>query len=118
MDIGDRIRYRREQLNLTQEELAHLIGYKSKTSINKIELNVQQLKQSKIKAIAKALQTTPAFILGWEGLDDREKLRDKLLEDLFNKIRKLSESHRSTIEIMVDAFLAEEAKEKEEGSAG
>lgn len=118
MDIGDRIRYRREQLNLTQEELAHLIGYKSKTSINKIELNVQQLKQSKIKAIAKALQTTPAFILGWEGIDESEKIKNKFMENLFDKIKKLSEAHLSTIEIMVDAFLAEEAKEKEEGSAG
>ena len=65
MTIGQRIRQRREELNMTQEELAHKIGYKSKSSINKIEIDVQQLKQSKIKEIAEALQTTPDYIMGW-----------------------------------------------------
>lgn len=70
LTIGDRIKQRREELGLTQLELAERIGYKSKTSINKIELGVQNLKQSKIKAIADALNTTPSFIMGWR--DDPE----------------------------------------------
>lgn len=65
-DIGQRIKQRREELGLTQLELAQLLGYKSKSSINKIELGVQNLKQSKIKAIADVLHTTPAYIMGWE----------------------------------------------------
>ena len=65
--IGDRIRIRREQLGLSQEELARRIGYKSRSSINKIELNVQQLTQRKIKAIADALGVSPTYILGIEG---------------------------------------------------
>ena len=69
MTIGKRIQIRREELGLTQEELAHRIGYKSKSSINKIELDVQQLTQSKIKQIADALLTTPAYIMGWEEED-------------------------------------------------
>lgn len=65
-NIGQRIKQRREELGLTQLELAQLLGYKSKSSINKIELGVQNLKQSKIKAIADALHTTPSYIMGWE----------------------------------------------------
>lgn len=63
--IGDRIKKRREELGLTQQELAEKLGYKSKSSINKIELNIQNLTQSKIKAIAIALKTTPSYIMGW-----------------------------------------------------
>lgn len=64
--IGDRIRMRREQLGLSQEELASYLGYKSRSSINKIESNQRNLTQSKIKAIADVLKTTPEYIMGWE----------------------------------------------------
>lgn len=66
MAIGDRIKRKREELGISQDELAKRLGYKSRSSINKIELGLQNLNQSKIKAIADALQTTPAFIMGWE----------------------------------------------------
>ena len=66
MTIGDRIKSRREQLHMSQEELASKIGYKSRSSVNKIELNQYNLKQSKIKLIADALETTPSYIMGWE----------------------------------------------------
>ena len=39
--IGQRIRKRREELNMSQDELARLMGYKSRSSINKIELEKQ-----------------------------------------------------------------------------
>lgn len=39
MTIGERIRNRRIELNMTQEELAKKAGYKSRSSINKIELS-------------------------------------------------------------------------------
>ena len=64
--IGQRIRLRREDLNMTQDDLAKKLGYKSRSSINKIELDKCNLRQSKIKAIADALLTTPSYIMGWE----------------------------------------------------
>lgn len=64
--VGDRIREKRESLGMSQEELAKKLGYKSRSSINKIETDARNLTQSKIKSIADALQTTPSFIMGWE----------------------------------------------------
>jgi transcriptional regulator with XRE-family HTH domain len=66
MTIGERIKNRRIELGMSQEELAKKIGYSSRSSINKIELDVQQLRQSKIMDIAKALNTTTAYIMGWD----------------------------------------------------
>lgn len=66
MTIGQRIKVRREELNMSQDELAKKLGYKSRSSLNKIELNLRDLPQTKIKAIADALNTTPAYIMGWE----------------------------------------------------
>lgn len=67
MEIGQIIKKRREDLGMSQEELALKAGYKSRSSINKIEVDGRGLPQSKILAIAKALQTTPALLLGWEN---------------------------------------------------
>ena len=64
--VGERIRERRTELNMTQEELAHKLGYKSRATINKIELGVNDIMRSKVEAFAKALQTTPAYLMGWE----------------------------------------------------
>ena len=83
LTIGSRIRNRREELNLSQDELAKRLGYKSRSLINKIELDQRNLTQSKIKAIADALETTPAYIMGWEELDqtvDLKKLQKEVSE--------------------------------------
>lgn len=82
--IGSRIRNRREELGLSQDELGKRLGYKSPSSINKIELDQRNLTQSKIKAIAEALETTPAYIMGWDEPDqklDKENL--KFFDNLF-----------------------------------
>lgn len=79
--IGNRIRKRREQLDLSQDELAKRLGFKSRSSINKIELDERNLTQSRIKAIADALETTPSYIMGWDELDEQVDL-EKLRQDI------------------------------------
>lgn len=79
--IGSRIRKRREQLDLSQDELAKRLGFKSRSSINKIELDERNLTQSRIKAIADALETTPSYIMGWDELDEQVDL-EKLRQDI------------------------------------
>ena len=82
--IGSRIRNRREELGLSQDELGKRLGYNSRSPINKIELDQRNLTQSKIKAIAEALETTPAYIMGWDEPDqklDKENL--KFFDNLF-----------------------------------
>jgi len=56
---------RREELNLSQDELAKKLGYRTRSSINKIEKGVNDIPQSKIKAFAIALDTTPEYLMGW-----------------------------------------------------
>ena len=51
--LGTIIRARRKEIGMTQEELAHKLGYKSKVSINKIELGLQKLPSDKIGAVAR-----------------------------------------------------------------
>ena len=81
MEIGDRIKHKREELNMSQEELAGKVGYKSRSSINKIECDGRGLPQSKIVAFAKALETTPAYLMGWEDNIDMSHENDPFYYD-------------------------------------
>lgn len=65
MDLASRVRLRREALGLSQEQLAQRMGYSSRTSINKIE-NGRACTQKIIARLAVALNTTPAYLMGWE----------------------------------------------------
>ena len=84
MTIGQRIKIRREELNMSQDDLAKKVGYKSRSSINKIELDLYSLKQSKIKAIADALETTPSYIMGWDEEAEEAKKAAPSEEDSLN----------------------------------
>lgn len=75
-NIGSRIRNRREELGMSQDELARKAGYKSRSSINKIEVDGRGLPQDKLVAIAKALRVSPAYLMGWEDENGNE-LEDK-----------------------------------------
>lgn len=66
MELYKKIKARREELGMSQEELATKLGYKSRSTINKIEMGKNDLTQSKILAFAKALHTTPAYLMDWE----------------------------------------------------
>ncbi|MBQ2767706.1 MAG: helix-turn-helix domain-containing protein [Clostridia bacterium] len=65
MGIGTRIRACREAVGLTQQALADLLGYSSRSSIAKIESEVNDIPHNKIGAFADALHTTAAHLMGW-----------------------------------------------------
>ena len=65
MNLHERIKFRREELLMTQTELAMKLGYKSRSSINKIEQGLSDIPQSKIKAFAEALDTSVGALMGW-----------------------------------------------------
>ena len=63
-DLSSRIRQRREQLGLSQEELAARMGYRSKSSITKLEKGINDLPRANLEELAAALDTTPAWLMG------------------------------------------------------
>ena len=60
--MGARIRQRREELGITQEDLAFSVGYKSRASINKIELGKTDIGQTMIIDIAETLHIPTNYI--------------------------------------------------------
>nr|WP_288697847.1 helix-turn-helix transcriptional regulator [uncultured Allisonella sp.] len=107
-EIGRRIRARRLELHLSQDELAKLAGYKSRSSINKIEQGKNDIPQTKIQDIATALSTTVAYIMGAEpniptpdvAVDASEKELS-----LLEKYRRLDDVGKATVDAVIDVQL-------------
>lgn len=59
------IKERRLALHISQDELAKQTGYSDRSSIAKIESGKVDLSQSKISMFAKALNCSPAYLMGW-----------------------------------------------------
>lgn len=81
--IGLRIKKRREELGLSQQELAERMGLKSKSTICKIEKGDDNLTTPIIIRYAKALEIQPEIIAGWRvpiDTPEAKRIRDSYLE--------------------------------------
>lgn len=100
-EIYKRIKQKREELGMSQEELASKLGYKNRSSVHKIEMGVNDIPQSKIVAFADALQTTPAYLMGWT----LEKEKDKIIyisKDKKDVIEAIEELSADDLKIVMD----------------
>ena len=81
MKIGERIKQRREELGIGQTQLAAMIG-SSKQNLYKYENSIiTNIPADKVEAIAAALHTTPAYLMGWSDspLPADPKLPDNIM---------------------------------------
>ena len=92
-DLGYKVKIKRNNLGLSQEELANRIGYKTKGSIARIEKGEIDLPIDKLKLLAKALNTTPEYLVGWDNLsekmNEKEIVKDAENIKFGNKLKKL-----------------------------
>lgn len=63
---GDLVKRRREELGLSQDELARLLAYKHKTSINKIEMGKAGIPRAKLPEFARVLGVDIAALAEWD----------------------------------------------------
>ncbi len=111
LELYENIKIRREALGLTKVELANRMGY-DRSMITKIEQGKVDLTQSKILAFAKALHTTPAYLMGWEkNLETDVSFIPQLMKDdnMIEHIKlllNLNDSNKKSIFDMID-FLAQ-----------
>lgn len=75
--VGERIRRLRITKELTQEQLGQSIGV-GKSTINKYESNIIAIPNVKVVKLAKALDVTPAYLMGWneENLSKEQRARE------------------------------------------
>jgi len=64
--IGEKIKFLREKMDMSQQELALRVGYKDKSAVSKVERGDRDINQHMIIKYAEALNTTPAHLMGWD----------------------------------------------------
>lgn len=104
--FGERVRARRIELGLSQEELAKSLGYTSRSTINKIENGTNDVVQTKVVDFARALDTTIPYLMAWDENSDIYK--DQLVPDLNDMekivIRAMRKSDRLTKQMILHAL--------------
>jgi len=101
MTTGQIIKTLREERGMTQEQVAELMGYSHKSSINKIELGKSDLPQSKLVAFAKIFNVSPCELLGV----DPQPATDEQIKDW-------DEKFNSKLELQKEVLLIEAVQKK------
>lgn len=94
MNIGKRIKERRKELDMSVDAVAKKLG-KNKATIYRYENNeIENLPISILEPLAKILDTTPAYLMGWElpeYFDAKYPNMKKELEEYENKNKLISD---------------------------
>jgi len=114
MALDEKVRVKREELGMTQSELAKKSGL-TQATISRIESGeVRQLKSEAIKALAKALGVTTDFLIGdMPKMKFDETLKaDDTAQVIFRGYEKLSKEKRDQLKDYVNFLLNQEKSKK------
>lgn len=68
MTVGERIRQRRNQIGMSVDELAQRLG-KNRATVYRYESDeIENLPLSVLEPLAKVLNVSPAYLMGWENI--------------------------------------------------
>lgn len=97
MTVGERIRKARKEKGITQTELAERLGYKSRSSINKIEVEGRDIPRTMVVKFAKALGVTPSYLMCWDSEQPDVPAESLEAFELAKKIEQLSPDNRALV---------------------
>lgn len=113
MNIGQRIKQRRKELRMSADELGARLG-KDRSTIYRYEKGeIENLPLDILEPIAKALYTTPQYLMGWETVQKKnDTLSDiilKVREDddllsMMEQISKLDYEKRQAVKSVLNAL--------------
>ena len=114
VEIGKRIRERRRELKISAEELGKRIGKDRSTIFRYEKGEIEKLPLEILEPVAKALDTTPAVLMGWEKIQKNNDILSDIIvrmrtdEDFFALIKMLhglEKDQVKSVSQMLFAFL-------------
>lgn len=118
MNTGDRIKQRRLELGLTADDLAEKIG-KSRATIYRYENgDIENMPTPVLEPLAKALDTTPADLMGWQSssinpLHNNIRCENVAESELVLSYRKLNKPNQSKVLTYSKSLLSAQQMEEE-----
>lgn len=92
---------------MSQSELAREVGYKSRSSINKLEKDDKNgVSREQLYKIAQALKVTPSYLMGWE--DEDVATLTAMQEETMAKFLMLTCEHQLVVQSIVDTLTEQE----------
>lgn len=87
MKVGERIRLRRKETGMSADQLADVIGVSRSTIFRYENGAIEKMPTSVLEPIAEALNTTPAYLMGWDDDPiDYDSLDDFYVPDEYRKL--------------------------------
>ena len=94
MNYGEKIKNAREDMDLTQRDMAKLIPM-NQSNYSKIERGVQEPSMAQLRRICQILKLDPRFLLGIDEFENISAEDMKLLKDIKIFIKEHNKSTRS-----------------------
>ena len=102
MSIGKNIKNARKNKDITLEELANKIGLTRQT-ISRYETGkISNIPSDKIEGIALALDVTPAYLMGWEEVENKSVELNPKEQNHINKYRSLDSYGQKNVDTILD----------------
>ena len=98
--MAQKIKDLRQRRGMTLEQVANIVGV-GKSTVRKWETGmIANMKRDKIAALAQALGTTPAYLMGWEEDKEEKNSPDQTIltegEEMLRKLfRQMPEENRA-----------------------
>lgn len=119
MTIGERIRNRRKQLGLSPDALAEKLNVNRATVYRYEGDYIKKVPTTVLENLAIVLHTTPAYLMGWEEIDEETEKKNDTLADIILKLRiddelfkmvqalsELSSEQRTAVKSILSAFIS------------
>lgn len=122
MTIGKRIKERRQELKLSQRDLAAKLGYSDHTTLTRIEADKVDISQSRIKQLSTVLGVSVGYLMGWEenpeeaGALAARMLGDTQIQRLVQNYLQLTTDDRETVSIFVESLVIRRKDQSEDQS--
>lgn len=111
-NLGDRIKNRRKELNMSQSELADKVGI-SYAQVGRYETKGAQPPTKTLTAIADALGVSPDFLIyGTSDEKAKSRLTDAELLNQFKAIEGMDEDDKNVVKKLIDAFITKKQIQK------
>lgn len=111
MNIGERIKLKRNEKGWSQRDLAAKMGYSNHSTVGKIETGKVDLPQSKVVQFAEVLGVSIAYLMGWDeeikkdpvGTAERhfEIIMDEDISEMFPDFKLLDATQRKIVKDLV-----------------
>lgn len=99
MTTGERLKLRRKEIGFSAEKVADQLGVSPATIYRYEKGDIEKVPVDSLAELAKILQTTPAYLMGWESQADQAEINDLLAQ-----IQVSEEKEQSRIAEMIQDF--------------